>query len=223
MVRTPLSLRILPDYTKGEDVANMVTHIIGGTIGICVTVFAVLISCANGNVWGVVSGSIFGGSMVLLYAVSSVYHGLKNNFGKKVMQVIDHCTIYLLIAGTYTPILLSAVRKVNPVVAWTVFGVVWGLSFLGATLAAIDHTCFAKLEIILYIGIGWCIIFALKTTIAAMGYKGFMWLLSGGIAYTVGAVAYGIGSKHRYFHTIFHIFVDIGSVLQAVAVLKYAL
>lgn len=218
-----MALRVLPDYTKGEDIANMITHIIGGAIGICVLVFAILIAASNNNAWGVVSGSIYGASMVLLYTVSSVYHGLRPNFGKKVMQVIDHCTIYFLIAGTYTPILLSSVRRESPAVAWVVFGVVWGLSAIGVVFAAIDHNRFAKLEIILYIGIGWCIVFALKPTIAAIGRDAFLWILAGGIAYTIGAVLYAIGSKRRYFHTVFHIFVDLGSVLQAIAILKFIL
>ncbi len=213
----------LPDYTKGEDIANMVTHIIGGAIGIAVLIFCVIIAARHDNSWGVVSGSIFGASMILLYAVSSTYHGLNRNKGKKVMQVIDHCTIYFLIAGTYTPILLSSVRKENPTVAWIIFGVVWGLSILGAVFTAIDHNKFKVLEIILYISIGWCIVLAVKPTVAAIGLSGFMWLLSGGIAYTVGAVLYKIGEKKRYLHTVFHVFVCIGSVLQSICIIKYVM
>ena len=104
IARTPLKDRVLPDYTRGEDIANMVTHIIGGVLGIVVLVLSVLVSALHHNVWGIVSSAIYGTSMIALYSVSSVYHGLRPGMGKKVMQVIDHCTIYLLIAGTYTPV-----------------------------------------------------------------------------------------------------------------------
>lgn len=222
-MRTPLSKRTLPDYTKGEDIANAVTHIVGGAIGIAVLVFSVLISVKHNNVWGIVSGSVFGASMVILYAVSATYHGLKPNYAKKVMQVIDHCTIYFLIGGTYTPILLSSVRNSNAVVAWVIFGIVWGLSVIGTVFSAIDHKKYSKLEISLYIAIGWCIVFALRPTVSAIGKDGFLWLLAGGIAYSVGAVLYVLGAKHRYFHTVFHVFVCIGSVLQSICVLRYCL
>ena len=108
MSRTPLRDRKLPDYTRGEDIANMVTHIVGGAMGVVTLVLGILLAAFHRNVWGVVSVSIYGATMIALYSVSSVYHGLKPGMGKKVMQVIDHCTIYFLIAGTYTPILLSA-------------------------------------------------------------------------------------------------------------------
>ena len=123
MSRTPLRDRKLPDYTRGEDIANMVTHIVGGALGVVVLVLGVILAALHHNVWGVVGGSLYGASMIALYSVSSIYHGLKPGMGKKVMQVIDHCTIYFLIAGTYTPILLSSIRPVYPALAWVIFGV----------------------------------------------------------------------------------------------------
>ena len=154
MTRTPLKDRKLPAYTRGEDIANMVTHIVGGGLGIAILVFAVLIPAFHRNVWGIVSGAIYGFSMVALYSVSSVYHGLKPGYGKKVMQVIDHCTIYFLIAGTYTPILLSAIRPHQPVKAWVIFGVEWGLVALATVFTAIDHHRYAKFSMLCYIGMG---------------------------------------------------------------------
>lgn len=222
-MRTPLNQRKLPDYTRGQEIANMVTHIIGGAIGIVTLVFAVIISAFHKNVWGVVGGSIYGASMICLYSVSSVYHGLHICAGKKVMQVIDHCTIYFLIAGTYTPILLSAVRVDHPVLAWVIFGIEWGIAAFAAVFTAIDHNKYKILSMACYIGMGWCIIVVLKATVEAMSLAGFMWLLAGGIAYTIGAVLYCIGGKKPIYHTVFHVFVDIGSVLQAVSILKYAL
>jgi hemolysin III len=161
--------------------------------------------------------------MVALYTVSSVYHGLKLCMGKRVMQVIDHCTIYMLIAGTYTPILLVGVRPDNPGVAWGVFAAQWGIAALAATLTAIDLKKYKVLSMVCYIIMGWMVVLTLKPVIKAMTYDGFLWLLAGGIAYTIGAILYGIGSKVRYFHSVFHIFVNIGSLLQAVGIIFYIL
>ena len=223
MTRTPLSQRQLPHYTRGEDIANMVTHIVGGGIGVVVLTISVIIAALRGNAIDVVGCSIYGASMVLLYSVSSVYHGLRPCYGKKVMQVIDHCTIYLLIAGTYTPILLSAVRSVSPATAWAVFGVEWTLVAFAAVFTAIDHNRFKVLSMICYLGMGWCVLFVLKPTYLALGPVAFGWLLAGGVSYTVGAVLYGLGGKKPILHTVFHVFVDLGSILQAVCIIFYVL
>ena len=220
MKRTPLKNRTLPNYTRGEEIANMVTHIIGAAIGILVLVFCVIIASGN-NGWAVTGASIYGAAMICLYTVSSVYHGLKPGMGKKVMQVIDHCTIYILIAGTYTPILLSAIRPAHPTICWVVFGAQWLLAAFGIVFTAIDHKKYSKLSMVCYIGMGWLIIIALKATIECLGMTGFLLLLGGGISYTIGAVLYAIGKKKRYFHTVFHVFVVIGSLLQALCILKY--
>ncbi len=223
MSRTPLKDRTLPGYTRGEDIANMVTHIVGGAFGIAVLVISIIIAALHSNVWGVVGASIYGATMVVLYTMSSVYHGLKPGMGKKVMQVIDHCTIYFLIAGTYTPILLSSIRPVHPALAWVIFGVEWGLVAFATVFTAIDHNRYGRLSMACYIGMGWCIVLALKATVEAMGLAGFMWLLAGGVSYTVGAVLYGVGHKKPIYHTVFHVFVVAGSLLQAVCILFYVL
>ncbi len=223
MERTPIKERKLPNYTKGEEIANMVTHIVGGAVGIVILLISLQISISHRNVWGIVSGSIFGFSVIALYTVSSVYHGLKCCTGKKVMQVIDHCTIYLLIVGTYTPILLSGIRPAYPVIAWTVFGVEWALALAAATFTAIDLSKYKKLSMICYLGMGWCIVAVLKQTINVMTLRGFLMLLSGGIAYTVGAVLYKIGAKKPIFHTVFHVLTVVGTTLQAIAIFGYVL
>lgn len=221
MTRTKLSDRELPDYTRGEELFNMISHITGGAFGIAALVLCVVVSALHGDAYAVVGSAIYGGSMVLLYTVSSVYHGLNANMGKKVMQVIDHCTIYLLIAGTYTPILFTAIRRESVVTAWVLFGVEWGLAALAATLTAIDLKKYDKFSMLCYIGMGWGIVFAAKTVIKAVPPQGITFLLLGGVSYTVGAVLYGIGKKHRYMHSIFHIFVVMGSVLQFFSILFY--
>lgn len=223
MRRTPLKKREMPVYTRGEEIMNMVTHIVGGGFGVIILVVTVLVSALHGNAWGIVSSAIYGFSMVCLYTVSSVYHGLNMNMGKRVMQVIDHCTIYFLIAGTYTPILLAGIRVNDPALAWAVFGVEWGLAALGITLNAIDLRKYRVFSMICYLCMGWMIIISLKACITAMTWDGFIWLLAGGIAYTVGAILYGVGKLIRYFHAIFHIFVVVGSILQAVGIVFYVL
>ncbi len=221
--RTPLRERIMPAYSSGEEIMNMVTHIVGGALGIVVLVLGVVIAARRHNVYGVTGCAIYGASMICLYAVSSVYHGLSDSPGKRVMQVIDHCTIYLLIAGTYTPIMLSAVRPEHPALAWTVFGCECGLALMASAFTAIDLKKYSRLSMACYIGMGWFIILALRPTIQALTLRGFMWLLAGGIAYTIGAVLYALGKKRRYFHSVFHIFVVLGSALQAVCILCYAI
>lgn len=224
MKRTKLIDRVLPDYTKGEEIFNMVTHIVGGALGVIYLVVCVCwAAIVKHSAIGVVASAIYGASVICLFTMSSVYHGVRKSTGKKVLQVIDHCTIYFMIAGTYTPITLCALRRINPVVAWTVFGIVWGIAAVATVFTAIDLKKYNIFSMICYIGMGWCIIFTLKMIYQALTPMGFMWLLLGGVLYTLGAVLYGIGSKKRYFHSIFHIFVDLASIAHFFCILFYAL
>ena len=150
--------------------------------------------------------------------MSSVYHGLRDGMGKRVLQVLDHCTIYVLIAGTYTPLLLSAMRPIDPVSSWGLLAVVWGLAAVAITLTAIDLKRFRVLSMVLYIGMGWTILFRLPLLIQAVGWGGFALILAGGLCYTVGAVLYGMGKKKRYMHSVFHLFVIAGSVCHLLAI-----
>ena len=223
MKRTPISQRVLPNYTRGEEIANMTTHIVGGGFGILLLFVTVIVSAFHHNVWGIIGSFIYGFSMIALYTVSSVYHGLKPCFAKKVMQVIDHCTIYLLIVGTYTPILLSAMRPVYPVLSWIVLGAEWLLAGVAATFTAIDHNKFKKLSMVFYILMGWFIVICFKQTVEVLTVSGMLWILFGGISYTIGAVLYGIGHKKPIYHTVFHVFVVIGTLLQAIGIIFYVL
>ncbi len=213
----------LPDYTKGEEIFNMVSHIVGGALGIAALTLCVIFAAINQNVWGVVSSSIYGASLIVLYSVSSIYHGLHVNRAKRVMQILDHCVIYFLIGGTYTPILFCAIRPVSPAWAWTIFGIVWGLAAMASTFTAIDMKKYAKLSMICYIGMGWCILLAAPIAIKALPLAGLIFLLTGGISYTVGAIFYGFGAKHRYIHSVFHLFVVLGSVLQFLCIFFYVI
>lgn len=219
MKRTKLKDRQLPDYTKGEETFNMVTHIVGGALGIAYLVLCVIYAATHSDPYAVVSSAIYGASVVVLFSVSSIYHGLHPSKGKKVMQVLDHCVIYFMIAGTYTPITLCALRENSPALGWTVFGVVWGMSAFAALLNAIDLKKYKVFSIISYLAIGWCVVFTVKPVYESIGFEGFLWLLTGGVLYTVGAVLYMLGHKKRYIHSVFHIFIDLASVCHFICIL----
>ena len=223
MKRTKLKDRQLPSYTRGEERMNTITHVVGAILGVTALVLCVLEAASKGNTWGVVGSCIYGVSMIALYCVSSVYHGMMPGTGKKVMQVIDHCTIYLLIAGTYTPVVLSAIRPVFPALGWGVFAFVWTLAVVAVVLTAIDLKKYNVFSLACYIGIGWAILPFMKQTVQVLTMPGFLLLLFGGIAYTIGAVLYGIGGKKKWMHSVFHIFVVLGSGLQFLSILGYAL
>lgn len=181
MTRTKLSDRSLPVYSPGEERMNMITHIVGGGFGILALLACLLKANGGMEIFG---AAIYGSSMILLYTVSSIYHGLRPGMAKKVMQVMDHCTIYFLIAGTYTPIVLCAIAPVYP-------------------------------------AIGWGVVFFLPQTMAVLGAAGFWILFAGGVAYTVGAVLFGLGKRMKWMHSVFHIFVVLGSLLQLITVLLF--
>ena len=219
--RIRLKDRLLPNYFRGEETMNMVTHIVGGALGILALILGIM--RAEGKALSLTGAIVFGVMMIILYSVSSVYHGLKPSIGKKVMQVLDHCTIYFLICGTYTPILLGAFVPRYPAIGWGLLGAEWALAILACTLTAIDLKKYTVFSMICYIVMGWGIIFVLPQALEVLTKPGFFWILSGGIAYTVGAVLYGIGSKIHWIHSVFHIFVVLGSLLQFIGIYLYVL
>ena len=201
----------------------MVTHIVGGGLGILILLVCLAKGILAKNALDIVGSAIFGGTMIVLYTMSSVYHGLHAGTGKKVMQVIDHCTIYFLICGTYTPIMLSGFVPTYPLLGWGLLGLEWGLAILAATLTAIDLKKYNVFSMICYIAMGWGIILFLSKAITLLTKPGFLLLLGGGIAYTVGAILYGVGVKKRWMHSVFHIFVVLGSLLQFLSIYLYVL
>jgi len=216
--------RSLPDYTRGEEITNMVTHIIGGALGVIALILCPIFGARHHSAWSVVSGTVYALSMLTLYAISSIYHGLSPRlFGKKVMQVLDHCSIYLLIAGTYTPLVLCSIREHDPALAWTLFIIVWALAVLGITLNAIDLKKYDVFSMACYLLMGWCIVFRIGLVRRLIGESGFYLLLSGGIIYTIGAALYVLGRKRRYAHSAFHVFVVAGSLLHFLCILLYVL
>ena len=224
MKRTKLRDRVLPTYTKGEEIFNMTSHIVGVALGIVATVLCVVFAAKHGNVYGVVSGAIYGFNMILLYTMSSIYHGLKpERKAKKVMQILDHCSIFLLIAGSYTPFCLCTLREYNTAIGWTVFGIIWGFAILGIVLNSIDLKKYKIFSMICYLVMGWCIIVKVNVLPQLLGMTGFWLLISGGIVYTIGAILYGVGKKHKYIHSVFHLCILIANLLQFLCILLYVM
>ena len=222
MNRTKLTDRILPTYTKGEEIFNVVTHIVGGVMGIVATVLCIIMSAIHSNVYGVVSSAIFGATMIILYTMSSIYHGLSPKLkAKKVFQVLDHCSIFLLIAGSYTPFALCTLREYDTATGWVIFGVIWAMAVIGIVLNAIDLKKYKKFSMICYLAMGWCIIVRANLLPMLLGINGFILLVAGGIVYTLGAILYGLGKKHKYIHSVFHICIFIGSLLHFLCILLY--
>ena len=150
MKRTKLADRVLPNYTRGEEIFNMVSHIIGGAFGVVALILCIISSATKRDSYAIVTSAIYGITLITLYTMSSIYHGLYPKTAKKVMQIIDHCTIYFLIAGTYTPILLCKVREVSAFLAWGMFIVLWICVFVAATFTAIDLKKYSKFSMICY-------------------------------------------------------------------------
>ncbi len=222
MKRTKLKDRILPPYSRGEEWFNSISHMVGAAIGIVATVLCVITAVKNSNVYGIVGGAIFGAMMTALYSISSIYHALSAKLtAKKVMQVLDHCTIFMLIAGTYTPITLCSVRGYDETLGWLLFAVVWTAAIVGIVLNAIDLKKYNIFSVICYLAMGWCIIVVADKMKEIFGTEAFTLILAGGIAYTVGAILYGIGAKKTVFHSVFHVFTVIGSLLHFLAVYLY--
>ena len=169
-VRTHLEDRVLPSYTKGEEIFNMTSHIVGGVLGVVALVLCIVFASINGNVYGIVSGSIYGATMIILYTMSSIYHGLNpKRKAKKVFQILDHCSIYLLIAGSYTPFALCTFREYDTALGWTIFGIIWFMAILGIILNSIDIKKFKVFSMICYLVMGWCIIFKINLLPSLLG------------------------------------------------------
>lgn len=224
MQRTKLKDRILPEYTKGEEIFNMVSHIVGAAFGVTALVLCVIFAAVHRNVYAVVSAAIYGVTIIVLYTMSSIYHGMSaKGTAKKVFQILDHCSIFLLIAGSYTPFCLVMFREYNTVLGWTIFGIIWAMAILGIVLNSIDIKKYKTFSMICYLGMGWCIIFTANLLPKLLGIPGLVLLVAGGVAYSIGAIFYGFGKKKKYIHSVFHLFILLGSVLQFFCILLFVL
>ena len=208
----------VPKYTLGEEIMNSITHGIGG--GLAIAGLVLLIVFSHSPI-AVVSSTIFGSVMIILYVISCIYHALSPKLtGKKVLRVIDHCDVLLMVAGTYTPICLSLL---GGFLGWTMFGIVWSVIILAIVFNAIDVDKFNFVTVICCLAVGWAGIFIIKPLINACGMGGLLWLIIGGLVYSIGAVLYCIGKKHRYMHSVFHLFVLGGSICHFFFILFYCI
>lgn len=215
--------KVTPKYTKGEEIFNMVSHIVGAASGIAVLVLCIVFAAIRNNPYGIASGIVFGISMIILYTISSIYHGLKPGKAKSVFRVLDHCSIFILIAGSYTPFALCTLREYDTATGWIIFGLIWALAILGVTFNAINLNKFKNISVVLYLLMGWCILFKINVLPELLGITGFILLLAGGIVYTLGAILYVIGKKFKYIHSVFHLFVYLGNILQFLCILLYVI
>lgn len=215
-------------YTLGEEISNSITHGIGSLLSITALVIMVVVAAIHHNTIGVVTSAIFGASLIILYTMSTLYHAISNEKAKKVLKVFDHCTIYLLIAGSYTPFTLVALRSVDPTKAWVIFSIVWAIAVFGIVLYAFFKNKFKVLNIVSYIVMGWVVVIAIPEIIQFFkmndAMAGFYLLLAGGLSYTLGVIFYALQTKNlRYFHTIWHLFVLGGSICHFLSVTLFVL
>ncbi len=223
MPRTKLADRKLPDYTRGEEIFNMTSHIVGGGFGVVVLALCTAFSIAHRNWWGLGSGIVYGLMMIFLYTISSVYHGLIPEKPKKVMQVLDHCTIFALIFGTYVPILFTGIREYYPIIFYIVLAFLVAGTAVCVTFTAIDHKKYAVVSMIGYFGIGWSALLLLYPLYKVYGWGLILWAVAGGLAYTLGIIFYAKGVKVRYMHSVFHLFILLGSALHFIGIFTYCI
>lgn len=206
-------------YNPKEEKLNVISHGIGFILSIIALVLLVVYASLKGSSWHIVSFSIYGASLIVLYAASTLYHYVQKPKLRYKLNIFDHAAIYILIAGTYTPFTLVVLKGW---VGWTIFGVSWGLALIGVILKLFFTGKFDKISTITYVLMGWLIIFAIKPLVNNLPTEGLIWLLVGGILYTIGAILYSI-KKIKYNHAIFHIFVLLGSFSHFIAVFFYVL
>lgn len=211
----------IPKYTLGEEITNAISHGLGVILGIVALVTTIVFSASHNNVMGIISSCIYGTSMIFMYLMSCLYHSLSPNLtAKKVFRIIDHCDIYIFIAGCYTPYCLSLIGGTE---GWIIFTIIWICAIIGVLLNAINLEKFKIPSLIMYLIMGWMIIFSYDTLKSVLQPPGVILLISGGILYTIGAIIYAIGAKKKYFHSIFHFFVLGASILQYLSILIYAI
>lgn len=209
------STDITKRYSLGEEIFNSVSHGVGGGLAVAGTVVLIVLAAIYSDAWAVVSCAIYGGSLIVLYTMSTLYHAITNTKAKSFFRIMDHDTIFFLIAGTYTPITLVPLRGA---LGWTLFGIVWGAAILGIVMNSIDLEKFRKPSVVCYVAMGWVVIFAIKPMLERCSPLSLWFLLIGGVCYTGGIIFYALKSK-KYFHSIWHIFTVGGSVFHYFSIL----
>ena len=215
-----MTIEPIKRYTVGEEICNSISHGIGALIGICGTSVLLTLAIIHGSQLAFVTSAIYGFSMILLFTMSTVYHAVQPPKAKEILRIFDHTSIYLLIAGTYTPFCLVALQG-NPKGIWVAIAV-WACAIVGIILNAIDLKKTEKLGLVLYVIMGWSVVAVIKDVVAAIPTPAFWFLLAGGLAYTVGIIFY-VQKNKKYAHCIWHIFVLAGGILHFIAVSKYVM
>ena len=208
----------LPHYTLGEEIFNSVSHGVGVALACVGFGILIVLSALYGDAWAVSSSIVYSFSLFALYLASTLYHACPNRRVKGVLQVLDHCSIFLLIAGTYTPYTLITLRGV---LGWTLFAVVWGAAIVGVVLNAIDVQKYSRISMVCYVAMGWVVVLAIRPLMASLAWRGLVLLALGGVFYTVGIVFYVI--RRSYMHSIWHLFVLAGSVCHYLSILLYVI
>lgn len=196
---------------------NSISHLIGAVAAAAGLVALVVLAARQGDPWRIVSFTVYGTTLLLLYTISTLYHSLRGR-AKQIFRILDHNSIYLLIAGTYTPFTLVTMRGAW---GWSLFGVIWGLAAIGIVLDSLPNKGSRIIPLIIYLVMGWSCVIAIKPLLAVLPVNGFYWLLAGGLFYTVGVVFYALDSKFRHFHGIWHLFVLAGSISHYVTIFYY--
>lgn len=208
----------LPHYTLGEEIFNSVSHGVGVALACVGFGILIVLSALYGDAWAVSSSIVYSFSLFALYLASTLYHACPNRRVKGVLQVLDHCSIFLLIAGTYTPYTLITLRGA---LGWSLFGVVWGAAIVGVVLNAIDVQKYSRISMVCYVAMGWVVVLAIRPLMASLAWNGLVLLALGGVFYTVGIVFYVI--RRSYMHSIWHLFVLAGSVCHYLSILLYVI
>lgn len=206
-------------YTIGEEIFNSVSHGAGVLLSIAALTLLIIFAALYSDGYGLAGAIVYGISLILLYSMSMVYHIVRKPKAKQILRIFDHCSIFVLIAGTYTPYLLVCMQ--NPG-RWILFGIIWGVAAIGILLNVLGLEKFKKLSMVCYIGMGWAIIFSIRQIASVISMPGVILLIAGGIVYTVGIIFYAL-KKYRYTHSVWHLFVLGGSVCHYLSVLLYVL
>ena len=210
----------VPKYSLGEEIMSAIVHGIGALLSLVALITCVVVSANHGSTVGVFSSVVYGVTLIILYTMSTLYHSLAVNNAKRVFRIIDHCSIFLLIAGTYTPFTLIALEYPLGI---SLFLIIWTIAILGIVLNAINLKKYKLISIISYLVLGWIIIFCYQPLKEVVPFSGILLLVAGGVIYTIGAIFYGVGKKIKYFHSIFHMFVLAASILHFLAIVLYVL
>lgn len=219
----------LPSYSLGEELISSISHGLGAILSVVGLILCLIKVIPLNDPWRLASSIVYGVSLIILFTMSTLYHSLGRNKAKKVLRIMDHNMIFLLVAGSYTPYTLVAIRPLNVfgwgtgTVAWLIFAFVWGFCLIGIIFNSINLKKYTWLSMTCYIVAGWCIIIAFFPLYSALGHVGFWLLLSSGIIYTVGAILYGIGKKVKYMHSVFHLFILTAAILMFFSIYLFVL